>query len=953
MTPTSGPAARVATALGIHAGEGILVGRAAALFAVLEAARGTGEVGAEAQLLARFGPTGLPGTLPYLIMTLGVLGLGVSLGYSVGLARIPRQRLFIAILVVVAVLLIGLWAVLLTGQTSLIPVIWLVVYASSALGLTIGWTVAGASFDARQAKRLFPILTGAAIVGSFSGTLGAGPLARLAGVESLFLVQAALLLIGAMLLWRAPTMRARGGRVAAAVGGTGGTGGAGATAGSVIRDLRAGFDVVAASPLMRLVALAYLLLAILMVSVSFPFQIAASRAFPDAVELATVLGLLQTAITATAFIVSLTLANRLYARAGVAAGALALPLVYLAGFGLWLVQFSFVSAAAVRAAQQITQRGISNAAWSAFYNVIPAEKRPLAMAFNDGVPGQLGTILSGALLLIAGGMAGLEPIFWLGLVAAAVTTIVVLGIRRAYPDSLLDALRSGLGEQVLEGGPGLPAAIDRPDLRSVLLAALDDEDMPIRRMALALLGRTSTLTAPERERIGRLVDDPAPWVRGQAAFLLARDPADARSSGIIASLLAADDDESRVAGLEAAARVPTGASASAVARLVDSPSPLVMGAAIRASIARPDGRSIVSDAALVASLAHRAPPVRRAAAEALSERPDLGPVLLEVLHTGSPDAQESALDALRTQTTAVRAGLLAWAGSQIDRARELHRARPALDALGADPSEGDLLATVVGQRARRAEDRAIAALVAVGAPTAGGLMHRSLRSDDPDLRAQAIEALDSLGERRLGGALAACLEAVHRGEPHDRMAVVAGLAHDEDDWIRALSARILAADGVAGDGVAAEGHVSDADLAIAGLDTMLILRRVPLFSELEPEDLQRIALVATERDYGPNATLIREGEAGDELIVITEGTVRVVRNDDDGSERYLRTYGPGEHIGELAVLRDRPRAATVIADGAGVHGYALSGESLRAILRERPDAAMAMLATLAERISTQ
>ncbi len=942
MTPTRDRRSSVAAALSIRPSEGILVGRVAALFAILEAARGTGEVGAEAQLLARFGPTGLPDTLPYLIMALGLLGLGVSLGYALGLARIPRQRLFIGILLVVAGLLVGLRVALAAGQTSLIPVVWLVVNASSALGLTIGWTVAGASFDARQAKRLFPILTGAAIVGSFSGTLAAGPLARLAGVETLFLVQAVLLLVAATILWRAPTMRERAGRVAAAVGAAGGT------TGSVVRDLRAGFDVVAHSPLMRLVAVAYVLLAVLMFSVTYPFQIAASRAYPDAVELASVLGLLQTAITAVAFVVSLTLANRVYARAGIAAGALALPLVYLAGFGLWLVQFSFVTAAGVRAAQQITQRGISNAAWSAFYNVIPADRRALAMAFNDGVPGQLGTILSGVLLLLASGMAGLEPIFWLGLVTASVGTIVVLGVRRGYPGSLLDALRSGLGEQVLEGGPGLPAAIDSPDLRSVLVAALDDDDVATRRMAVALLGRTPVLSDAERDRIGRLVDDPAPSVRGEVAVLLASDPLDDRATTIIASLLAADDDASRLAGLDAAARVPSRGSAATVAHLAEAGSPVVVGAAIRSIAARPDGRAVLPDAALVTALAHQASPVRRAAAAALAARPDVESALVVVLRTGPADAQDAALEALRTHALPVRDDLLAWARAQIDRAEVLHRARASLDGLRADRLEGDLLATVVGQRARRAEDRAIAALVAVGAPTAGGLMRRSLRSNDPDFRAQAIEALDTLGERRLGGALAACLEAAHRAMSHDVGATLAGLGHDDDDWIRALSSRILAAERVA-----AEGRVPVTDQAIAGLDTMLILRRVPLFADLEPEDLQRIALVATERDHGPSVVLMREGEPGDDLFVITEGSVRVVQAGDDGTERYIRRYGPGEHIGELAVLRDRPRAATVIADEAGVHGFSLDGESLRAILRERPDAAMAMLATLAERISTQ
>ena len=91
-------------------------------------------------------------------------------------------------------------------------------------------------------------------------------------------------------------------------------------------------------------------------------------------------------MTATSFVVSIVLANRVYARFGVAGAALLLPLVYLAGFGLWLVTFSIATAAIVRFTQQVTQRGLSNAAWSAFYNVVPTERRAQVLAFNDGVP---------------------------------------------------------------------------------------------------------------------------------------------------------------------------------------------------------------------------------------------------------------------------------------------------------------------------------------------------------------------------------------------------------------------------------------------------------------------------------------------------------------------------------------------------------------------------------------
>ena len=202
----------------------------------------------------------------------------------------------------------------------------------------------------------------------------------------------------------------------------------------------------------------------------------------------------------------------------------------------------------------------------------------------------------------------------------------------------------------------------------------------------------------------------------------------------------------------------------------------------------------------------------------------------------------------------------------------------------------------------------------------------------------AIEALDSLGERRLSRAVVHLLE----GEPDDRpsstVEALRTLSDDPDPWIRALARRIARSD--------SEDRMPDTTDTLDGIARMLVLRRVPLFSQLAPEDLQRIAASATEHLYPGGEALVREGEPGQELVVIVEGSVRVVR----ANGEYVRSYAAGDHIGELAVLREQPRAATVVADG-DVRGLIIDGIGLKAILRERPEAAMAMLATLAERIS--
>jgi hypothetical protein len=247
---------------------------------------------------------------------------------------------------------------------------------------------------------------------------------------------------------------------------------------------------------------------------------------------------------------------------------------------------------------------------------------------------------------------------------------------------------------------------------------------------------------------------------------------------------------------------------------------------------------------------------------------------------------------------------------------------------------------VLAVRERRAEELALRSMVLLGAPEADGVIRRCLRSPDPETRAQAIEALDSIGDHDLSGALVRLLE-LEADTAQIGPAAVAHLVDDDDPWIARLAWRVL-------DGGT---DVPETSQTLGDLETMLALRRVPLFERLGPEDLQRIAMQAEERYYQPGEALVREGELGDSLVVLVEGSVRVVSLEPDGGERFIRRYERGDHIGELAVLRDAPRVATVIAEGDGVRGLVIGGVGLRAILRERPDAAMAMLTTLAERLS--
>ena len=947
----------VARAAGIRPGEGRVLGLVALLFAALEAGRGFGEVGVDTLVVGRFGA----GTLPYLFIGLGATSLVTALAFGAALGRLPRTPLLAGVLLTAAGLLFaGLAAAM--GTADVIPLIWLVTYASGAIGGTISWTVAGSVFDVRQAKRLFPLCTGAAIAGSFVGTLGAGPVARFAGTEALVAIEAALLLTVAGVI----VAISRTGQVHLPVR---------SRDRSVIADLRIGFDEVIRLPLFRLTVIAYLLFAVLNFSVTFPFLQVAAATFPSEADLATAIGLLSAGVTATSFILSLAVANRIYARFGVASATLILPLVYVVGFGIWLVQFSFATAAVVRFAQLTTQRGLSNAAWSAFYNVVPGDRRAQVVAFIDGVPGQIGTILSGLLLLGAGTLFAAEQLFWVGAITAVGLTIVVLGVRRQYGASLLRTLRAGLAEQVLEGGPGLAVLGGDPQVTSALLAAAQAPEPAVREMAVGLLGRFGTVTARE-VLLERLTDD-APGVRSAAVVSIAQakapgtrelilerlgDPDDrVRSSAVLAlGSLHEHGLEEALAPLESDASVAVrtarvvalddhGAADGGISRLLLDPAPEVREATIKAVAAvggLHEGATIAS--ALVTALDDDSPGVRRTASTLLSMRDADTEGVIELLESGSSRAQDAALRALLGHGAAVREPLVTWAEVQIGRATEYRAARLALEEREVRTGDGiaSFLLFILGRRERLLIERALGALAVLGAPEASGVLRRCLRAADPETRAQALEALDSIGERRLRRAVVGLLDTTAPPPGATQTSALDQLSDDDDPWIRRLARLHLEPGAVPSD-------MADTARTLTDIEIMIVLRGVPLFGELEPEDLQRIAGTCSERLYSPGEILMREGELGDELAVIVLGGVRVVRAEPDGSERFIRRYQAGDHIGELAVLRERPRAATVIAEEDGARVLVIGGEGLKSILRERPEAAMAMLSTLAERISVQ
>jgi len=131
------------------------------------------------------------------------------------------------------------------------------------------------------------------------------------------------------------------------------------------------------------------------------------------------------------------------------------------------------------------------------------------------------------------------------------------------------------------------------------------------------------------------------------------------------------------------------------------------------------------------------------------------------------------------------------------------------------------------------------------------------------------------------------------------------------------------------------------------LERMARARRVPLFSFMTDEQLHDVVRLMSERWYDRGALLARRGEPGSELFLVLEGEVEVLKADD---ERPEYVAGEGEVVGELAVLTDAPRSASLRARD-GVKVLSVRGDHFRSLLREHWDLTDGVIRMLADRLA--
>ena len=130
--------------------------------------------------------------------------------------------------------------------------------------------------------------------------------------------------------------------------------------------------------------------------------------------------------------------------------------------------------------------------------------------------------------------------------------------------------------------------------------------------------------------------------------------------------------------------------------------------------------------------------------------------------------------------------------------------------------------------------------------------------------------------------------------------------------------------------------------------TMAALAGVPLFRGLKQRQLERLAQRFVSREYAPGEAIVTQGTGGEGIFIIVAGQTEAVFEQLDGSKVVLNTFGPTDFFGELALLDDGLRTASVIATAA-TQCLVLTRWDFLAALKDDAEMGVTVLQELAKR----
>ncbi len=130
--------------------------------------------------------------------------------------------------------------------------------------------------------------------------------------------------------------------------------------------------------------------------------------------------------------------------------------------------------------------------------------------------------------------------------------------------------------------------------------------------------------------------------------------------------------------------------------------------------------------------------------------------------------------------------------------------------------------------------------------------------------------------------------------------------------------------------------------------TIQFLHKVPMFQDLNDRQLEKLARSFVERRFSAGEDMVTQGQGGVGFFVIVSGKAEAVRERSDGTKVLVNTFGPTDFFGEMALLDDGPRTATVTAVETS-DCLLLKSWDFIGLLKEDAEMAVAILQELAKR----
>ncbi len=481
--------------------------------------------------LKRYGPD----YIPYMLVISAILTM-VVLVYADRIAkRFSDSYLMILVFGGYAGASVLCWLMVKSKLSIVYPALYQLMGLLDAIQLVYLWNIAGDLFDARQGRRIFPLVTAAQVLGTTVGSFLTRPITYGVGEDAALLLFALVLVLVAVFM--VTTARKVVGETKPKTPVV--------KKPAVTKRLSEVPGIMKEFPIIRFLIICGLIPNILLPIFSYQFSVIANSHFASEQSLITFLSMFRGATTFTTFII-LLFAGRIYSSMGLPNASLVQPINFAIVFGGLIAFFNIYVAAYGQFTLILIQRAIAGPVNKILFNVIPKTLVTWSRTFIRGSVLKVGMLVGSLLMIVLKPFIDAQALAYIAVVLALYWVFETLLFRKEYKRILKQVIvEDKMDFDQIEAGMAFEGGVAPIGLESPVTDMLQGDEEGKREQRPAL--------APDEAL--RLLDDPSPEVRVEAALAYVGNP-DMRAVRKLLRFLEAPDEHIRTAAIEALSTFP-------------------------------------------------------------------------------------------------------------------------------------------------------------------------------------------------------------------------------------------------------------------------------------------------------------------------------------------------------------------------------------------------------------